>query len=291
MDENQKVNPTRSDEGFSTKTQIVENSGTVIVEEPCPKNRAADNAKNKTASGEQTISNEDSHTKTQAYTNSNKKTINTEETESKDLNEISEDKQTKDSYQATAKTNQEAQKSSKGGLFWIIIIILLLVAVPKFVSSDDTSSEPDNNLSSLSNNSEEQKLPNLGNNLGNSSQNNLSSHSSVSSEDEKDVPKKIIGNKISDSFKFKEQENIYSYTAPKSGRFIVYLDASQANADFDIKVISPSTAILKSINYVAAKYGKTRAEFAVYLTEGDTYTIKLVQDSGLCNYTIEFVAQ
>ncbi|MBO7217837.1 MAG: hypothetical protein J6V50_03970 [Clostridia bacterium] len=279
MDEKKELNPTKTAEASSTRTQIVENDKTVIREEENTGTHVLYDFNPTDLQDGKTVSKDNTSTVLQEKTSSN--------TTQKPTN-------TENKYTAE---NQKANKSSANPLLLIIIIVVLLVAISKLLpESDDTTKIPDNNLLSSSynehynNSQEDQKQPNSENDFSGANSNTINSKPDTSSDTAPEPPTKIVGNLVRDSFEYKGQENHYSYTASKSGRHIVYLDVSNANADFDIKVISPTTAILKSINYVAAKYDKSRAEFPLYLEEGETYIIKTYQDTQLCDYTIEITA-
>ena len=102
-------------------------------------------------------------------------------------------------------------------------------------------------------------------------------------------PTRISGTKVNGSFKYLDQENTYTYVAPKDGTYTFYLDISNTAADFELRMINSKNSTIRSTNYAAAKYAKKRAEFSEDLKAGETYTITVYQDYLLCDYTIEVV--
>lgn len=98
--------------------------------------------------------------------------------------------------------------------------------------------------------------------------------------------KKITGSSISGSIKFTDEVDEYKYTAPKTGRYRFDFDISDTNADYGFKLIT-SKQSTKGPYYYSSKGQSARNHgVSIDLTAGETYTIKIFQETKTCNYTV-----
>ena len=89
----------------------------------------------------------------------------------------------------------------------------------------------------------------------------------------------VEGNVITGNILYTGQENTYIYTAPVTGNYIFTFGTNDATANYRFYVVSPINQTLASAFYSSGK--KT-----VQLEGGQTYTITVVQYSGLPSYEI-----
>lgn len=97
------------------------------------------------------------------------------------------------------------------------------------------------------------------------------------------VPNNIInaeGNTISGNLTFTDQENLYTYTAPVSGKYKFTFGTDDANSDYRFYVIS-------AINEQIASSYYSNGSKVVQLEAGQVYTIKVKQYSAFPAYRID----
>lgn len=97
------------------------------------------------------------------------------------------------------------------------------------------------------------------------------------------VPNRISnveGNTISGSITFTDQENLYTYTAPVSGKYTFTFGTNDANTNYRFYVISAINEQLASSTYA-------NGSKSVQLEGGQVYTIKIRQYSGFPSYWID----
>ena len=90
----------------------------------------------------------------------------------------------------------------------------------------------------------------------------------------------VEGNTISGNLTYTDQENLYTYTAPVSGKYKFTFGTDDAKSDYRFYVIS-------AINeQIASSYYLNRNK-TVQLEAGQVYTIKVKQSSGFPSYRID----
>lgn len=93
------------------------------------------------------------------------------------------------------------------------------------------------------------------------------------------VSKVIEGMSFSGSITYKDQEDIYTYTAPKTGRYRFDFSTDNVQSDYKFYMYASNKSELAST--YCSNGGKT-----VDLNAGETYTIKVKQYAGTPNYSI-----
>ncbi len=91
--------------------------------------------------------------------------------------------------------------------------------------------------------------------------------------------KEITGDVISSRLTYKDQRDVYTYTAPVSGKYRFTLDISDVECAYSFELRDGKNAVLTS----AESYTDGRT---AELTEGETYTVIITQYDGLADYTV-----
>lgn len=92
----------------------------------------------------------------------------------------------------------------------------------------------------------------------------------------------VTGNEISGAIQYQDQENIYTYVAPRTGLYHFDFDTSDVSANYSFKITNSKNAKVCSTNYSASRLNGA----TVTLEEGMSYTITVGQDFKTCDYSI-----
>lgn len=92
----------------------------------------------------------------------------------------------------------------------------------------------------------------------------------------------INGNKITGTIRYEDQENTYTYVAPRTGLYHFDFDTSDVSANYSFKIVNSKNAKVCSTNYSASKLNGS----TVTLEEGMTYTIIVGYDFKTCDYEV-----
>lgn len=95
--------------------------------------------------------------------------------------------------------------------------------------------------------------------------------------------KTIANRKIQGEITFTEQQNIYNFSVPVSGKYKFTVDASDATAKINLNVKNE-----KKANAINETYIGDGSTFQADLKSGQIYTAYVEQQSGTCEYTITF---
>jgi len=92
----------------------------------------------------------------------------------------------------------------------------------------------------------------------------------------------VSGNEITGSIRYQDQENTYTYVAPRTGLYHFDFDTSDVSANYSFKIVNSKNAKVCSTNYSASRLNGA----TVTLEEGVSYTITIGYDFKVCDYTV-----
>ena len=91
----------------------------------------------------------------------------------------------------------------------------------------------------------------------------------------------VVGSSISGTFSAEDEKIIYTYKAPVYGKYRFDLDIDNVNYSYSISIKDSKNAKLSS-----GSSGSSSKGITVTLEKDYTYTIEIIQDYGLCSYSI-----